>query len=119
MWNSILNKEGVEVVTVVTMKYGQEHNIRSTIFCYDSPRVKSAEPCVVIDGRYFRIKDGSEVIVNPVNMGFWPVSVGTVFSWHDGEKVLLSRKIKNQQAFLMPEKDFTFNPKSMVRYYVK
>lgn len=119
MDKKFLNREGIEVVAVVTMRYGQEHNLITEMFCYSSPKVKSVEPCARVDGRYYRLKDGQEITINPKNMGTWPVSVGTVFSWADGEQVLLSRRIDNQKQFLLPKKAFTFNPQSMVRYDVK
>ena len=118
MWENILNKEGVEIVTVVTMKRCWEHAFYSSMLDYGSKKVKKMEPCAVVDGKYFRIKDGEEVALNPENMGIWPVSMGTVFSWPDGEHVLLSRKIANHRQFLMPKEEFTFNPKTMVRYNV-
>ena len=109
---------GSTVVCLIKLPANLPLNRRPHLLDYNNPIINEIIPCIK-SGKSFRdIRSGERVFVDD-NTLIWHVSVGTVFNYQDGRKVLLSRTIKNRELLLVEDSAFTFNPLSMVCYNVK
>ena len=84
---------------------------------YTNKHILKKIPCVQRGETFTDLRTGKEVKLAR-KMLVWPVSVGTVFEFCDGDRVLLSRTIADRKLVLIPKDEFKFNQYSMVRYAV-
>ena len=111
-------KSDEKVVCLIKLPKWLSLNRRPHLLDYKNPVIKEIIPCIQ-HGKNFRdIVQGRKVLIDDDTL-VWPVSVGTVFSYHDGRRVLLSRTIKSRELLLIDSSSFTFNPMSMVCYDVR
>ena len=84
---------------------------------YTNKYILKRIPCLQRGETFTDLRTGKQVKLAS-KMLVWPVSVGTVFEYGDGDRVLLSRTIADQKLVLIPKNEFKFNQYSMVRYAV-
>ena len=84
---------------------------------YTNKHILKKTPCLQRGETFTDLRTGKEVKLAR-KMLVWPVSVGTVFEFCDGDRVLLSRTIADRKLVLIPKDEFKFNQYSMVRYAV-
>lgn len=84
---------------------------------YTNKHILKKIPCLQRGEKFTDLRTGKQVKLAR-KMLVWPVSVGTVFEYGDGDRVLLSRTIADRKLLLIPKKEFKFNQYSMVRYAV-
>ena len=109
---------GSTVVCLIKLPVNLPLNRRPHLLDYNNPIISAIIPCIKSGESFRDIRSGEEVFADD-NTLIWHVSVGTVFNYQDGRKILLSRTIKKRELLLVEDSAFTFNPLSMVCYNVK
>lgn len=84
---------------------------------YNNKHILGKIPCLQRGETFTDLRTGKHVKLAR-KMLVWPVSVGTMFEYGDGYRVLLSRTIADRKLVLIPKDEFKFNQYSMVRYAV-
>ena len=107
-----------KVVCLIKLPKWLSFNRRPHLLDYKNPVIKEIIPCIQHEKNFLDIVQGKKVLIDDDTL-IWPVSVGTVFNYPDGRKILLSRTIKSRELLLIDGSSFTFNPMSMVCYNVK
>jgi hypothetical protein len=75
-------------------------------------------PCEERDGRYFDLRTGAEVARTKDTM-IWNNLTGTVFQYPDGECILLTRRLSNQQLLCMEITPKDFRSTMVLRHVVE
>lgn len=102
--------------TVVTLIQIPEYTPvlqRPKIAEYDNPYIQGMIPCEKRDGKYFDLRTGVEVMKNS-NTLEWTNLTGTLFSYRDGQNVLLSRRFADNKIMLFSVKEQEINKQSMI-----
>ena len=79
---------------------------------YDNPFILQTIPCEKKQDKYFNLRDGKEIIKKQ-GMLEWLNLTGTVFSYPDGKKILLSRRYADKQLLLFDIANHEFRPETM------
>ena len=109
---------GSKVVCLIKLPKDLPLNRYPYVLDYKNPVISQIIPCIQTGNSFCDVRSGEKVSVDD-NTLMWHVSIGTVFNYPDGRKVLLSRQIANRELLLVEDSAFTFNPLSMVCYDVK
>ncbi len=113
---NVLNKD-CEVVSLIKLPIGLSLLRRPKLLDYTHPAIQKIIPCIKQGDKFTDLRTNKSVKVTK-DILVWPVSVGTVFQYGDGDRVLLSRTIADKKLVLIPKNEFKFNQYSMVRYAV-
>lgn len=105
-----------KVVCVITLPEGLSLLQFPKLLDYNNKHILKKIPCLQRGETFTDLRSGKTVLAP--KMLVWPVSVGTVFEYGDGDRVLLSRTIADRKLVLIPKNEFKFNQYSMVRYAV-
>ena len=114
---NVLNKDCV-VVSLVKLPMGLSLQERPQLLDYKNPVIRKIIPCIKQGDKFTDLRTNKNVRVND-DILVWPVSVGTVFNYPDGESFLLSRRYADGKLLVLDHEHFTFNQLSMTDYTVK
>lgn len=106
-----------KVVCVITLPEGLSLLQFPKLLDYNNKHILKKIPCLQRGETFTDLRSGKKVKLAR-KMLVWPVSIGTVFEYGDGDRVLLSRTIADKKLVLIPKNEFKFNQISMVRYAV-
>ena len=81
---------------------------------FNSPLIKAVTPCIKVGDSYCDLRNGKTVPFGDKNC-CWPVLVGTVLNYPNGERYLISRSSDKERAVLVlsEEDGWVYNPASM------
>ena len=105
--------EGSQLVSLVSVPANVPFNQRPNVLEYNNPKICDVIPCKKLDGSYFDLRTGCKIQKLP-GMMEWPVMLGTMFRYADGQCFLLSRRIFDRAFIYMPVTESDFRSSSMV-----
>ena len=106
------------VVSLIKLPIGLSLLERPKLLDYTHPAIRKIIPCIKQGDKFTDLRTNKSVKVTR-DILVWPVSVGTVFNYPDGESFLLSRRFADGKLLVLNKNNFTFNQLSMVGYTVK
>lgn len=85
-------------------KLGLDFRAMPQVGDFNHWNVKKVVPCVVVNGECLDLRTG-EPVTTPSNSTIWPLLHGTVITYPDGTKILLSRSCDCKQTLLIDVTD--------------
>ena len=114
---NVLNKD-CRVVSLIKLLRCLSLLGKPKLLDYTHPAIREIIPCIKQGDKFTDLRTNKSVKVTG-DILVWPVSVGTVFNYPDGESFLLSRRFADGKLLVLNKNNFTFNQLSMVSYTVK
>lgn len=114
---TVINRDN-KVVCLIRVRQNTPILRRPKVLDYKNPAIRQIIPCIKQGEKFFELRTRKSVTFDADTLE-WPVSVGTVFAYKDGQNILISRKIMDHLLLVLTREEFKFNPMSMVCYDVK
>lgn len=83
-----------------TDRMGVDFHTTPSVGEYEHWNVKKVIPCQVVRGKYIDLRTG-DIVATPENSAVWPLLHGTVITYPDGKKLLLSRSYGQGKTLLI------------------
>lgn len=101
-----------------TEKLGLDFRAMPQVGDFKHWNVKKAIPCVVVNNEYLDLRTG-EPVAKPANSTVWPLLIGTVITYPDGKRILLSRSCDRHDLLLIDVTDQPVLPPTVTSLAVK